>query len=329
MNLKKCAAALMVGSFLLTGCSGGSSDIKQKDGKDIIAKLTDKNIYADDIFDKLLEPTAGKNAYFNAVLEELVNKHFPVDDAMETDADMYVESTENRYKNQYGDSASEQLENALKQSGFKDLDDYRQSLIKSFQSARFLEHYVNEHYDEVFEDYYQYATPRTMSMIKITMADVENPTEEESAKLSEVSALVKTDTDFNEIAKEHSGDEKAKQNSGKLSGVVDTTTGLASTYGNDVSTAAFALKEGEVSEPIKGTGGYFIFKCDSTDKVIIKDKIKNLGIDSPLLSYDKYLVYTVFNSYKLTYKDDEVKKIVTGVVEDSLKKRDEEREGAE
>ncbi|MFV0396142.1 MAG: peptidylprolyl isomerase [Coprobacillaceae bacterium] len=328
MNLKKYAAAMMVSSILLTGCSSGSSDIKQKDGKDIVASLTDKNIYADDIFGELIKSSAGENAYFNAVLEELIDKKCPVDDAMETDADMIVESTENVYKNQYGENATTQLETDLASSGFKDMDDYRASIIKSLQSAKFLETYVNAHYDEIFEDYYTYGTPRTLSMIKVTMTDVENPTEEETAKLEEVKALVQTSKDFGEIAAEYSDHENSKENNGKL-GVVDTTSSLSSDYGADVSTAALSLTEGQVSEAIKGTGGYYILKCDSTDKDVIKDKIKNLGIDTPLISYDSYLVYTVFKSYTLTYKDDEVKEIVEGVVEKALQKREEARGGTE
>jgi hypothetical protein len=329
MNLKKYAATLMVSSVLLGGCSSGSSDIKQKDGKDIVASLTDKNIYADDIYNKLSTSNTGKSAIFNAVLKELINKHFPIDDAMETDADMMIDGIKNSYKNNYGENSDAQLETDLASQGFTDLDDYRDSLLTSLQSTKFLQKYINDNYDEVFEDYYTNATPRTLSIIKISMIDIANPTEQESAKLSEVQALVNTSKDFNETATQYSDDENVATTNGKLPGVIDTTSGLSDTYGSEVETAALALSEGQISEPIKGTDAYYIVKCDSTNKDVIKDKIKNLGMDSPLLTYDSYLAYIAYNSYKLTYKDDSIKEMVANVVDEALKARDEERGGTE
>ncbi len=52
MKLGKCAAALVVTSFLLTGCQNSSKTVKE-DGKYGVASLNsgkkDKNIFADDI----------------------------------------------------------------------------------------------------------------------------------------------------------------------------------------------------------------------------------------------------------------------------------------
>ncbi|MFR4326011.1 MAG: hypothetical protein ACLT22_18205 [Coprobacillus cateniformis] len=51
MKLGKCATALVVTSFLLTGCS--NSNTVKEDGKYVVASLSkgksDKNIFADDI----------------------------------------------------------------------------------------------------------------------------------------------------------------------------------------------------------------------------------------------------------------------------------------
>lgn len=329
MNIKKCAAALLVGSVLLTGCSGSSSKSVKKDGKYVVASLTDKNVFADDIFDKIVKTANGKNAYFEAVLQKLMDKKCPINDDMKTDANTIVTQIEDSYSSQYGENADAELQKAVSQAGYASLDDYEESLVKALQYSEFLKLYVDANYDTVFDDYLVQANPRIISMIKISMTDVENPTDDEKAKLDEVTKLVSSSKDFGEIAKDYSDDESSKKNSGKL-GVIDTTSNMTDSYGADVETKALALSEGEVTtEAIKGTGGYYFLKCTSTNKDSIKKSIKDLGVDSPLLSYDSYLVYLVFNSYELTYKDDEVKEIITKVVNDNLDKRTKERAGEE
>jgi len=323
MNFKKYTAAIMVGSILLSGCSSNSSNIRKEDGKDIVASLTDKDVFADDILNQLLDTNVGKTAYYNAVLEELINTKFPVDEAMRIDADMIVKNTEAHYKANFRENADAQLEAYLASNQWNDLNDFRDAIIKSLQNVRFLEHYVNENYEEVFNDYYAYATPRILSVIKVSMINVESPTEEESAKLEEVNALVHTSKDFNEIASEYSDDQETKRHDGRL-GVVDTTTDLSS-FGKEVADIALSLEDGEISEPIQGTGGYYILKCNSNKEDDIKSRIKNLGIDSPLLSYDSFLSFIAFNSYTLTYESEEAEQIINEVINKALEQSEEGR----
>ena len=328
MNFKKYSAAFLVSIILLTGCTQGSSALKKKDGKEIVASIKDKDIYADDLYNKIVATNAGKNFFFNAVLNSLVNKHFPVTDAMKTDAKMIVQATQNQYRSQYQENADTQLKSDLANSGLKDIDAYEESIIKSLQSAKFMEKYVNAHYDEIFNDYYKQAKPRTASIIKINMTDEEKPSDKEQAKLNEVVALTKTSKSFNEIARDYSDDEKASENEGSL-GLVDASNQTLSGYGEEVSNAMLSLAEGQISEPIKAKGAYYILKCESTNPETIKSKIKDLGVsfDSPLLQYDKYLIYIVYNSYPVKYKDNTIKDIVSGVVEKALKEREEARNG--
>lgn len=329
MNAKNCAVALLVGSVLLTGCSSNSSSKTVKeDGKYVIASLTDKKILADDVFSNVLETANGKNAYFEAVLQKLMDKKCPVDDAMKTDVKQTISNIEQYYKSQYTDNADAQLEYALSQQGYSSLDEYSELLTRQLQISKFLELYIKDNYDTVFEDYYTQATPRTMSIVYVSVADIENPTDVEKAKLEEVTKLVNSSKDFGEIATDYSDDETSKANNGKV-GVVDTSSGMASEFGKDVETKALALQEGEITtEAIKGETGYYFLKCISTNKDTIKKAIKDLGIDSPLIAYDQYLIYLAYNSYELNYSDDEIKEIVTGVVNDSLTKRTEARSEA-
>lgn len=329
MNLKKCTASLMVGGFLLTGCSSATSNITQKDGKDIIASVKDKDIYADDTFAEIVKTTAGKEAYYAAVIEKLANTKFPVDEAMETDADLYIENLELSYKNNYGTEADAQLQAALASSGFSSLEALRANLISSYQQQRLVEQYVNDHYDEVFDDFYEQMSPRMMRVIKVNMANVEAPTEEEQAKLTKVQDALKAGTDFSTVASENSEDTTTKTISGNLGLISDKGSALTSTYGETVITRMMQLNEGEVSEAIKGTGGYYFLKCDSTNKDTIKEQIKNKGLLSPLLTYDTYLIYVAFDSYDIEYQDDETKQIISEYIETQLKAREDARKPAD
>ena len=58
---------------------------------------------------------------------------------------------------------------------------------------------------------------------------------------------------------------------------------------------------------------------------ILKKELKKTDIDSPLLAYDDYLQYVVYNSYKINYKDKDIKKIVQEVVNKALEERKTER----
>lgn len=324
MKLKKLAGVLLASGLLLSGCS--QSSIVQKDGKDVVASIKDKDIFADDLYSTLLATPTGKSAVFNFALQKLIDTYYPVDSDMESFADDNIENIQSQYESQYGDEAETQLESALAQSGYEDLDAYRNYLIQSLQYSTLIKDYAKNNFDKVFADYYQQAKPRYLSLIKVSVADMDNPTTEEKEKLKEVKALLKTDKEFGEIASSYSDDEDSANAKGSL-GIVDTTSGLSSTYGEDVEKKALSLQSGKVSEQIKGSDGYYFLKCTSTDKAKIKDELKNIDVKSPLLAYDNYMIYLAFNTYQLTYGDDDIKKQIEDYVKEALKTREENRGG--
>lgn len=330
MKLGKCAAALVVTSFLLTGCQTGSKTVKEDD-KFVISSLSkgdrEKNIFADDVFDDIISTTSGKNAYFDAALQQLIDQKFPIDEDMETDADNTITQIQEYYESSYGEDADEYIESALSSSGFESLDEYREYMVKAYQRSNFLLAYVEDNFDKIFDDYFTQATPREASIIEVSMSDVENPTEEESAKLSEVTALLSTSKSFGEIAADYSDD--TNTNKGRL-GIVDTTSYISETYGEDVESTIFALGDDQVSDPIKGESGYYIVKVTNTDKDSIKKQIKkDLSIDTPLIAYDSYMVYDAYQSYNLKYDDKKTEKIINEVISNALEERETSRGGSE
>lgn len=85
------------------------------------------------------------------------------------------------------------------------------------------------------------------------------------------------------------------------------------------------MKQGEISDIIKGDDGYYFLKCTCTDKETLKEELKTIDLESPLLAYDSYMIYLAFNTYELTYGDDEIKEMIENYVNDALETREESR----
>lgn len=321
MKFKSLAAALVAGGLLLSGCSS----TVQKDGKDVVASIDEYDIFADDLYSSLLNTPTGENALFNYTLSQLIKANFPVDKDMEEYADDQIENIQAQYESSYGDDAESYLTSALATYGYESLDDYRDSMIQSLQYSSMIKKYVKDNYDVVFEDYYTTASPRYISLIKISVADMDNPTDDEKEKLNEVKALLKTNKDFGDIAKSYSDDDSASVK-GNL-GIVDTASNLSSTYGDNVDKAVFGLKANEVSSVIEEDDGYYILKCNGNDKETLKEELKTIDLTSPLLAYDNYMIYLAFNTYDITYNDDSVKKIIDDYISEALNTRDANRGG--
>lgn len=58
----------------------------------------------------------------------------------------------------------------------------------------------------------------------------------------------------------------------------------------------------------------------------MKKELQTVDVDSPLLVYDEYMIYLVFNTYELKYNDEDIEKQIKETVEESLKKRTGEQE---
>ena len=309
MKTKKITALALSSMLLLSGCGS-----KTVDGKSIAASTSISNISADTLYDQLSKGTSGKNALFSYVLDQLIDQKFPATDDMKKNAEDTYNQVLNSYTQQYGDedTAKKQLETALKSSGsYKSIDE----MMKS---------YIKKHFNTVFEDYYKIANPRKVSIIAVSAADPTNPTADEKANLKEVQDLLKEGQDFGTVAKKYSTDTNTKDAKGSL-GIVDSTSSLSDTYGTDVQSKATELKSGETSDVITGSSAFYILHCDTTDKETIKKELKSVDINSPLITYDNYLVYIVFNSYKINYNDKTIKNTLQSFIKEQLKKRSDER----
>ena len=325
MKFKKCAALLLVSSCLLTGCT--TSSAKKVDSKYVIASLEKgnktKNIFADNLYKDIIDNSSNNSTVFNAVLQNLVDQKFPVNDDMKEDAATIIKQIKSAYKSNYGDNYKDSLNQALTSAGYKNLSEYRQKMIKQIQYANFLLDYIDDNFNDIFNDYYQQCSPKYVSLIKISVSDTSSLTDDENSKINEVKELINnTDKSFGDIAQDYSDDSTTSKKKGSV-GIVDTkdTAGISDSYGEDVFNAINSLSEGQVSDAIAGTDGYYFVKVTSTNKKDLKKELKKTDIDSPLLAYDDYLQYVVYDSYKVTYKDKSIKKIVQDVVKNALDER--------
>ena len=321
MKGKKLCAAALACLLALTGCS--SSNVVKDGDKYVAATINGENILADDLYESLKSSSSGGTVLYDYVLNELINSKFPVTKDMEENAQTLIESIEANYEYSYGDEYVEYLESDLASEGYNSLDEYKTVLVETLQYSEFLKDYVKNNFDTVFEDYYTVESPRIISIIKVAMSDVDNPTDDESTKKAEVEKLLDTSKSFGEIASGYSDDESASAK-GNI-GIIDSTKGLSSLYGDDVEDKALSLKEGEVAYGIKGTDGYYYLQCTSTDKETIKKELTSVDLDSPLLVYDAYISYLVFNTYEIKYNDESIKELIDTVIKEALDAREESR----
>ena len=84
---------------------------------------------------------------------------------------------------------------------------YREKMIKQIQYANFLLDYIDDNFDDVFNDYYQQCSPKYVSLIKISVSDTSSLTDDENSKINEVKELINnTDKSFGDIAQDYSND---------------------------------------------------------------------------------------------------------------------------
>ena len=316
--MKRIAAMLLASSLMLCGCAAKTSD-----GKQILASVDGLEITCDSVYEDLYDANEDGSTLFGYIIDQLIDEKFPITKNMKEDAKERVESIEENFESNYGDDYETYLESALASSGYATLDAYEEALVQALQYTEFLKDYVKNNFDEVYDDYYSVANPRMISIIKVSVSDFDSMTDDEISKLDEVEALLNTSKKFGDIAKDYSDDDSASSK-GSI-GVVDSYSEIGDTYGDNVEETALSLKEGEISGAIEGDDGYYFIYCTSTSKKKIKKELSSVDIESPLLTYDDYLVYLAYNSYDITINDKTLAKKIKTYVSDALKDREEER----
>lgn len=182
----------------------------------------------------------------------------------ETELQKEVDEKYNSMKSGY--ESEDAFKSALKSSGFDEssFKTYLKNQIIIQKVTDYLSKDVTVTDAAVKEEYnkniYKYTTkPDTIHVAHILVA-----TEDEAKK---VKARLDAGEDFAKVAKEVSTDTASKDNGGDLGTVNYVDSGFDETF----MAAAIALKEGEISAPVKTQFGYHIIKCIKKTEYPVKD----------------------------------------------------------
>lgn len=262
---------------------------KQEDGKYIAYKFNDENVTADDLYQSLFDSsTSGVKTGLQASYQQF--QRAVLDAGYETTDEMNETAAYNAYYviQQYGEDLvkSDLLKLGYK-NGASDLTNY---YIQGFKYDEMIKDYYLENSKEYLDNLIAETKPHALYHILIKVEDVNNPTEEEKAKLDEVLKALETKA-FTTVAYEYSEDSSASQY-GYL-GVCDTSfdpdveDGSSTKYDKAFYDVAMALEEDEVSDVVMSQYGYHIIWCTATTAESLlesSDFLDTLENENPLAS---------------------------------------------
>ncbi|MYL32367.1 foldase [Pontibacillus yanchengensis] len=221
----------------LTACSQSQSDQSE-----LVVESKNGNITKEQFYEEL------KDRYGDQVLHEMIVKEVLNDDFEVTKEE--VEQELERYKSQYGD----QFDQALQQMGFQNEEDFKTVLEYSLLQQKAATAKVEVSDEDIQQRYERMKTELQASHI---IVDSEEKAKEVAKKVKE------GNKSFAELAKEYS-------------------TGPSASKGGDLGTfgpgkmdpafedAAYALEEGEVSDPVQSSFGWHIIKVSDKKETDVK-----------------------------------------------------------
>ena len=293
--LKKSWFVVLVGAILLGVAGYMTFDLisqqlpsKKVDGKDVVFSYNGVDYTTDDLYDDLYASYSFETILTYIELQVYRNAFEPDADLL-SEAKIYTNNTIQNLKYQYGEDYKEILSNDLKKLGYsgddKSLTEY---YITYLMQQEVQKRFISENIDTYFPKYALARKPRMVSHILIAVADPENPSEDELAKLDEVKALLaESDADFAAIAMQYSDDTGSGANGGSL-GVVDTTT--IGNFVENFKNSIYTVGVGEMTEWFQTEYGYHIILVTSESP---EDFVETDNFASLILSYYPTLVRAI------------------------------------
>lgn len=311
-------STIVMCSLLLCGCGNA----KLKDGSEVAFQVNDSKFSAEKLYKKI------KAKYGVGVMIDMIDSEI-FDTMYKDDADIEKQATTQleTLKNQYGDS----WEDTLKNAGYEDEDELKDSFILSYQRQKASEDYVKSSIKEdEIKKYYDENTVGDISakhiLIKVDTSTDDGLTDDEAKEKAE--KLIKQlddGADFDTLAKENSDDTGSKENGGDL-GYFNKGDMV-----QEFEDAAYALKVNEYTkEPVKTTYGYhIILKTGEKDKPKYKEVKENIikTITNERLEEDATLSITALedirSNYGLKIKDSKLKSEYKKYIKEQIKAAEE------
>ncbi|AKS37494.1 peptidylprolyl isomerase [Anoxybacillus gonensis] len=233
--MKKWTVAMSAAAMLaLSACNNGS---------DVVVETKAGNITKDELYNEMKE-RFGKDVLRDLVHEKVLSKKFKVTDK---EIDKEIENLKEMYGVQYDLAVQQNGEEAIR--NMVKLDLLRQKAAMEDIKVS----------DEELKKYYNEYKPK----VKASHILVDD---EKTAK--EIKAKLEKGEDFAKLAKEYSKDTGSAQNGGDLGWF-----GPGKMV-EEFEKAAYALKVGEVSDPVKTQFGYHIIKVTDKEEKKSFDEMK-------------------------------------------------------
>ena len=215
--MKKIVKILACATFALTlsGCKNKTAPANGEESVVSLSKIEYK-ITADELYETLKDKYA-TNYIIQEIDSEILNKEYETDD----DANSYVDNQIKIYKMMYGNSDSELL-SAIQNAGYKDLDEFKNTILVSYKRDLATKDYVRSNISEdKINKYYKEKVygDTTISHILVTLDITDTMTDEEKEetqkkvdeKINEIYEKLDGGTSFAEVAKEYSDDAATKE----------------------------------------------------------------------------------------------------------------------
>ena len=250
--MKKSLVALTTAASLvaLSACSGGNDASNANDSSKVIVETKAGNITQGDLY-KQMKDTIGQdqfNTLVRSVTEEKVlSKKYKV-------TDKELDQQLNILREQYGD----QVDSVIKQKGEKEVKNMLKVDILREKAATAGIKVSDKELKKAYDEYKAQKPQIRASHILVK--------DEKTA--NEVEAKIKKGEDFASLAKEYSTDQQSAANGGDLGYFGEGQ------MVKEFEEAAYKLKKGEVSKPIKTEYGYHIIKLVDKKKVESFEKKK-------------------------------------------------------
>lgn len=214
----------------------------QKNGSATIATATDLTITKSD-FEKQLKDRYGKDMLYEMMAQDIITKKYKVSD---DDVDKEVQ----KVKNQYGDQFKTLLEN----NRLKDEADFKRQIKFQLAMNEAIKKSVTE------KDVKNHYKPE----IKASHILINDENE-----ANEIKKKLDAGASFEELAKQESQDIVSKEKGGDLGYFA------SGTMTPEFETAAYKLKIGQISNPVKSPNGYHIIKLTGKKDLKPYDEVKN------------------------------------------------------
>lgn len=233
--------ALLIGILSFTGCTNNKAD----NDSEIVAKVGDKNISKEDLYDLMVQQS-GQQALEALIVEKIVEL-----ESEKKNIEIPEEEIEEEFNNMKEELGGEELFNqALEKSGLT-IDVLKENITMNLTINKLIDPYISIT-DEEVENYFEENKSILGQKEEVKASHILVATKEEA---DEIKGKLDDGEDFAELAKEYSTD-GSKDAGGDL-GFFARGAMIP-----EFEEVAFSLDIDEISDPVKSQYGYHVIKVD-------------------------------------------------------------------